>query len=221
MKKVLGVISAAVLMASAAPAVLAQSNDSFYGGIEKYLAVDQLAGMTFGAPTALALIEFGGSFSEGSGDGTGAKVSVLAGAINYNDINASVNMDASTLAMTSGNAANSLSLVGLTDKTDSIAYLGNRITTVAAGAVVGAGGVEADISTESYLNAGVMSAAINAGDINASVNLTTTSLQTGLFSNVAGSLSLSNLSIATTAIGASNSSLNLMKVNTTTLSLPN
>jgi len=210
MKKVLGVISAAVLMASAAPAVLAQSNDSFYGGVEKYLAIDQLAGMTFSANSVLT-----DNFAD-----VNTKVSILAGAINYNDINASVNMDASTLAMTSGNAANSLSLVGLTDKTDSIAYLGNRITTVAAGAVVGAGGVEADISTESYLNAGVMSAAINTGDINASVNLNATSLQTGLFSTVAGSLSLSNLSIATTAIGASNSSLNLMKVNTSAISIP-
>jgi hypothetical protein len=210
MKKVLGVISAAVLMASAAPAVLAQSNDSFYSGVEKYLAIDQLAGMTFSANSVLT-----DNFAD-----VNTKVSILAGAINYNDINASVNMDASTLAMTSGNAANSLSLVGLTDKTDSIAYLGNRITTVAAGAVVGAGGVEADISTESYLNAGVMSAAINTGDINASVNLNATSLQTGLFSTVAGSLSLSNLSIATTAIGASNSSLNLMKVNTSAISIP-
>jgi len=210
MKKVLGVISAAVLMASAAPAVLAQSNDSFYGGVEKYLAIDQLAGMTFSANSVLT-----DNFAD-----VNTKVSILAGAINYNDINASVNMDASTLAMTSGNAANSLSLVGLTDKTDSIAYLGNRISTVAAGAVVGAGGVEADVSTESYLNAGVMSAAINAGDINASVNLTTNSLQTGLFSNVAGSLSLSNLSIATTAIGASNSSLTSLKISTTAISIP-
>jgi hypothetical protein len=210
MKKALSVISAVVLMASVTPVVFAQDYNP-YGGVEKYLAIDQLAGMTFSANSVLT-----DNFAD-----TDTKVQILAGAINYNDINASVNMDASTLAMTSGNAANSLSLVGLTDKTDSIAYLGNRITTVAAGAVVGAGGVEADISTESYLNAGVMSAAINAGDINASVNLTTTSLQTGLFSNVAGSLSLSNLSIATTAIGASNSSLNLMKVNTTTLSLPN
>jgi hypothetical protein len=218
MKKALGVISAAVLMASVTPAAFAQSS---YEGIEKYLAVDQLAGMTFGAPTALALIEFGGSFSEGSGDGTGVKVSVLAGAINYNDINASVNMDASTLNMTSGNAANSLSLVGIDETTSSIAYLGNRITTVAAGAVVGAGGVEADISTESYLSAGVMSAAINTGDINASVNLNTTSFQDGLFSNVAGSLNMSNLSISTTAIGASNSSLSSLKVATTSLSLPN
>ena len=210
MKKVLGVISAAVLMASAAPAVLAQSNDSFYGGVEKYLAIDQLAGMTFSANSVLT-----DNFAD-----VNTKVSILAGAINYNDINASVNMDASTLAMTSGNAANSLSLVGLTDKTDSIAYLGNRISTVAAGAVVGAGGVEADISTESYLNAGVMSAAINTGDINASVNLNATSLQTGLFSTVAGSLSLSNLSIATTAIGASNSSLTSLKISTTAISIP-
>ncbi len=210
MKKALGVISAVVLMASATPAAFAQDYNP-YGGLENYLAVDNLAGMTFGANSYLT-----DNFADAD-----TKVQVLAGAINYNDINASVNMDASTLNMTSGNAANSLSLVGIQETTSSIAYLGNRITTVAAGAVVGAGGVEADISSESYLSAGVMSAAINTGDINASVNFNATSLQTGLFSNVAGALNMSNLSISTTAIGASNSSLSSLKVATTTLSLPN
>jgi len=208
MKKALSVISAAVLMVSATPAAFADSYNP-YSGLEKYLAIDQLAGMTFSAESFLT-----DNFVDAD-----TKVSVLAGAINYNDINASVTMDASTLNLTSGNAANSLSLVGIDGTTDSIAYLGNRITTVAAGAVVGAGGVEADITTESYLNAGVMSAAINTGDINASVALSATSLQTGLFSNAAGALDMSNLSISTTAIGASNSSLTSLSIATTALSL--
>jgi hypothetical protein len=202
MKKALTAISAAMLMA-AAPAAFAQTFDS-YSGLENYLAVDNLAGMTFSAESVLT-----NNFVDAD-----TKVQVLAGAINYNDINASVNLDSSTLNMTSGNAANSLSLIGIQETTSSIAYLGNRITTVAAGAVVGAGGVEADITTESYLSAGVMSAAINTGDINASVNLTATSFQDGLFSNVAGALNISNLSISTTAIGASNSSLSSLKINT-------
>ncbi len=188
MKKLLCSISTAALLATAATGVSALSIDA--DNIENlggYLAIDRLAAMTFATVPA---------FGDNVETSATAVYRVLAGAINYNPLNASVAIDASKIALTA------------TDKSAiATTAVGAMVAGLATNGTFGGTDVGLENTQSSAVLAGVMNVAVNAANIDASVKVTATSYDTGLFTKSGADISAQNLNIATTAIGAINNSL--------------
>lgn len=211
MKKVLCAISAATLLSIAAPSAFATSiGDDMY----QFLAVDQLAAMTFQAPSVLSQMYNGGASAGGGMNTLGedsTRVAVLTGAINYNHIDASVVLNASKINLTGVNSINTTAIGAMVGGVlaSTVEHAGNL------------GGTDVQIETNSYVvSVGVMNAAINTNHIDANVNITMNNTNTGLFTTAAGELTAANLAITTVAVGAINNSLTKVGVKVAAVTLP-
>lgn len=152
--------------------------------------------------------------------------SILSAAINVEEVNGSVSITGRDVSVTAG-AAN-VSATATADALESVAkatsIVGTDITTLAAGAInsssvdvsgyqygedismVDADGVEfgEDTFEIDVPYTAVFHGAVNAAAVNASVTIAASAVD-GIYHTAGGALSLSNLAINTTALGAVNS----------------
>lgn len=159
----------------------------------------------------------------GVGESVELDAAVLSAAINVEDINGSVSITGRDVTLSTGAAG--VSATATATAADSVAkataIVGTDITTLAAGAInssnvevagyqLGEDGIDPvdDYSFSGYEidvpYTAVFQGAINVAAIDASVTIAATAAS-GIYHTTGGALSLSNLAISTTALGAVNS----------------